>query len=465
MPTLNNAINVGLSGLMANQMGLNVTGQNIANVNTEGYSRQRAVFEANKPILLGGHVFGTGVNLLDVVRTRDQFVDTQYRNENKLLGYMEKKAESMDLIEGIINEPSDTGLHNSIKNFFNSLQDLATNPESSSVRTTVREQGRTLAIMFNQVWNQLDNISENKNAEIYDKVSEINGILEQVGSLNLQISTTEALGAKANDLRDNRDRLLDSLSKLVDMSAYEDPANGSTTVSLSGQSFVVIDKVNLLRAESTNQDGKEVIRVINPIDNNPIKISAGELHGLLEIRDSIIPKLQQQIDELASGIINEVNEVHRQGYGLLGIRSTQPTKIDFFKGTDARTMKLSSQIENDPNNIAASKTGAPGDNTNALELAQLRGKKVLNNESFTFEDYYGGLISTFGLETVSVQEKLANQQILVEHFNNFRETISGVNMDEELINLIRFQKAFGANARVLTTVSEMMDIIIQLGRY
>jgi flagellar hook-associated protein 1 FlgK len=465
MPTLQNALFIGLSGLQANQQGLNVTGHNVSNVNTEGYTRQKIILESNKPLIIQKGIFGTGVNVSKIARFRDAFIDRQVRAENHLLGDLEKQAESMQLIEGLLNEPSDLGLHNAIKNFFNSLQDLTTNPESSSVRTTVREQGRALARMFNQIWSQLERIRENKNFEIIDNVSKINVILQQVGDLNLQIASTEALGKEANDLRDKRDLLLDQLSKLVDMSANEDPANGSMTVSIAGQSFVVIGEVNQLEAFFENVEGKEMIKIINPATGSEIKISSGNLHGMLEIRDRLIPNLKDLIDLLASTFIEEVNQVHRQGYGLKGGKASPQTGIDFFEGTDAQTIALTSEIANDPGNIAASKSGAPGDNSNALEMAQLRNKGVLNNDSFTFEDFYGSLVSTLGLESESVQLQLSNQERLVEHVENFRESIIGVNLDEELVSMIRFQKAFGANARVITTVNELLGIVVLLGKY
>lgn len=465
MATLSNAMYIGLSGLKANQMGLNVTGQNISNVNTTGYTRQKVVLEANNPITINKHVFGTGVNVQAIARFRDSFIDRQYRSENGSLGNLYKQAESLSLLEGILNEPSDTGLHNSIKNFFNSLQDLAGNPESSSVRVTVREQGRAMARMFQQVQSQLDQVRNSKNFEITDRVTQINSILDRIGSLNVEIGKTEALGRQANDLRDGRDNLLDELSGLVDMSVTEDPLNGSATVSINGQAFVVQGKVLHLKAESQNVDGSEMIRVINPTNNLEMTFSSGELAGMLYIRDTVVPKLQADLDILAKSIIDNVNAIHMQGYGLQGNRSTPPTNIKFFEGTGAASMQLSFAIENDPGNIAASLTGEPGDNSNALALAQLRGARVLSNDSFTFEDFLGGMISTFGLETVNVMERMDNQERLTQHLLNFRESMNGVNLDEELMFLIRYQKAFGASARVLTTVADMMDIVVNLGRY
>ena len=465
MPTLSNVMSIALTGLKANQQGLNITGHNIANVNTDGYTRQKLILESGKPVVINDSVFGTGVDVIQVARFRDAFLDRQFRDENQSLGNFSKQNEAVDLIEGILNEPGDTGLQNVVKNFFNSLQDLSNNPESSSVRTTVREQGRALASMFTQVWNQLDKIRDNKNFEILDDVNKANEILDRIADLNVQIGSTEALGRSANDLRDNRDRLLDELSKIVDVSANEDPLSGSTTVSISGQSFVVLDTVIHLQAQSESQQGKEVVKVYNPVNGELMDVRGGELRGLLDVRDKLIPNLQGDLDVLAKSLISEINAVHRAGFGLQGIRSAPPTGIDFFDGEDARTISLSDQISNDPGNIAASGTGAPGDNTNALALAQLRDKGVLNNGQFTFEDYYTGLVSTFGLETNTIQERLKNQEILVEHLGNFRESLIGVNLDEELVNLIRFQKAFGANARVISTTNELMDIVTQLGRY
>ena len=465
MATLNNAINISLSGLKANQAGLNVTGHNISNINTEGYTRQQVELDTARPVKLQQGIFGMGVNIAEVRRYREAAIDRQFRNQNQFLGNLNKQSETLSLIEGIINEPSDTGLQNAIKNFFNSLQDLATNPESSSVRTTVREQGNSLSKIFNQVRSQLDQIRHNKNFEILDTVTEINQFLQQIANLNIEISHIEALGERANDMRDTRDNLLDKLSRLIDMRAVEDPTNSTTIVTITGQAFVVIDNALQLKVKSVNEGGKEVIKILNPTDDRQMKPTSGELSGLLEVRDRIIPELIEQIDELAAAIINEVNAVHRQGYGLQGNRDRPPTNMDFFTGTDAYSMALSPNLVNDSRNIAASKSGAPGDNMNALELAQLRNTQVLNQGSFTFEDFLGGIVSTFGLEVRSVKEDLNNQQRLVDHLDNYRESLYGVNLDEELVKMIRFQQAFGANARIMSTVNELMGIVVILGKY
>jgi len=465
MATLTNALQIGLKSLKANQAGLNVTGHNISNINTEGYTRQQVVLNASRPVRLPQGIFGTGVNISNVLRYREASIDRQFRQQSQYLGNLDKQASSLDLIEGIIREPSETGLQNAIKNFFNSLQDLSTEPESSSVRTTVRERGIALTKMFNQVHNQLEEIRQSKNFEVLDTVTEINHILDQVANLNLEISYTESLGRQANDMRDSRDNLLDKLSRLVDMSASEDPANSTTIVTIAGQAFVVIGNAVNLETKSVSEDGVEYIQVLNPMDNTLIKTTSGELHGLLEVRDRIIPSLTEQLDELAAAIINEVNAVHRKGYGIQGNRDHPPTNLDFFAGTNAADMHLSFNLVNDSRNIAASISGAPGDNGNALELAQLRSAKILNNGSFTIEDFLSSMVSTFGLKTLSIKEGMENQQRLVDHLDNFRESLYGVNLDEELINLIRFQQAFGASARVLTTVNEMMGILAILGRY
>ncbi len=465
MATLSNAMNIGLSGLRANQAGLNVTGHNISNINTDGYTRQQVNLESARPVKLQLGVFGMGVDIVDIRRYREESIDRQFRKQNQFLGDLEKQSESLSMIEGIVNEPSDTGLQNAIKNFFNSLQDLATNPESSSVRTTVREQGNTLARRFNQTRSQLIEIRQNKNFEVFDLVTEINQYLDQIGTLNLEIAQTEALGRRANDMRDSRDLILDKLSRLIDMSAVEDHTNGTTIVTIAGQAFVVIGNVHHLKVESANVEGKEYIRILNPNDDSLIEPTAGELFGLFEIRDRVIPGLVEQIDELAAAMITEINAVHSQGYGLQGNRVTPPTNLDFFSGSNAQDMRLSFDVVNDSRNIAASKSGAPGDNINALEMAQLRSAEILNDGSFTFEGYLASTVSTLGLKTLSVEENLLNQQRLVDHLDNYRESLYGVNLDEELVSLIRFQQAFGASARIISTVNELMGILTMLGKY
>lgn len=465
MPTLNNAMNLALTGLKAGQMGLNVAGHNIANVNTEGYTRQELVQQAASPITINKFTFGTGVDVLDISRTRDAFVDTQYRSRNEELGSFEKQAESLSVIEGIVNEPSDTSLHNTIKNFFNSMQDLATNPESSSVRATVREQGRAMTTMFNQISTQLTDLQKSKNFEIEDIVNKVNENLRKIAELNLDIARSSAPGRTSNDLADQRDVLLDELSGLVDMNSFEDPATGTVSVTIAGQAFVVNGNYLQLGTEVEHNAGQELIKVLNPTDKSEIPISSGELYGLLQIRDKTIPNLISELDTLASSIIENVNDIHRQGYGIQGSRASAPTNLDFFDGTDAATISLSYEVLSDPSNIAASADGKPGDNSNALAIAQLRNAEILNNDSFTFEDYLGGIVSSLGLEAKSMYEKVDTQQIMVDSLQNYREQLFGVNMDEELTNLIKYQQSFNAAARVITTVNELMGVVVQLGQF
>ena len=465
MSTLSNALHIGLTGMRASQQGLNVAGHNIANVSTEGYTRQIVEMASNNPLKLDNLIFGSGVNVQSIIRVRDEYLDRQFRDENQLMGSYEKQAESVELIEAIINEPSDSGLQQAIEDFFASLQDLADNPESSSVRTTVSEQGSSLATTFNQTWDQLENIRDNKNLEIIDQVAQINELLDQVADLNVRIGSAEALGDQANDLRDKRDAVLDNLSRMVDIKAEEDPNNGMITVSLSGQAVVVMDNVTHIEAKSENIDGKEYVSLYNPETQQSLSFAGGELQGLVEVRDSIIPEVQEYLDTLAISIIDEFNAVHRTGYGLQGNRDSAPTNIDFFEGESASTMTLNTKIVNDPGNIAASGSGAAGDNENALALAMLRDEQVLNNGQFSFEDYWASAVSSLGLKSSTISERLSNQQALVENLENFRESVSGVNLDEELINLVKFQNAFGANARVITTTNEMLGIVVQLGKY
>ena len=465
MPTLNNAMNLALTGLKAGQMGLNVAGHNISNVNTEGYTRQELVQQAASPVTINKFSFGTGVDILDISRTRDAFVDDQYRSRNEELGNFQKQAESLSLIEGLINEPSDTSLHNTIKNFFNSMQDLATNPESSSVRATVREQGRAMTTMFNQISNGLQNLQESKNFEITDIVDGINERLRKLSELNLDIARSSAPGRTNNDLADQRDVLLDELSGMVDMNSFEDPATGTVTVTISGQAFVVNGNYLQLETDIDYVNDQQFVKVLNPTDKSEMPISSGELYGLLQIRDETIPDLISELDTLASSIIESVNEIHREGYGIQGSRASIPTNLDFFDGTDASTISLSYEILSDPSNIAASADGKPGDNSNALAIAQLRNAEILNNDSFTFEDYLAGMVSSLGLEAESMYSKVDTQQVLVNSLQNYREQLFGVNMDEELTNLIKYQQSFNAAARVITTVNELMGVVVRLGQF
>ncbi|MDI3534661.1 MAG: flagellar hook-associated protein 1 [Thermosediminibacterales bacterium] len=442
-------LEIAKKALFANQYALNVTSHNIANANTEGYSRQNAVMSSlylesqygfNKSYYKGQ--VGSGVTIDEVRQIRDVFVDYDYRRENQALGEWETKSEFLQKIELIFNEPSETGIRNVLDQFWNSLQELSKNPESLTVRETVYQRGIDLKETLNHINKQLSDTISHANFTISTKISDINSIAKQIAQLNLKIQQVEITGDNANDLRDKRNLLIDRLSKIVNIDVTENK-QGQTTITISGSSLVQgiyyreieFDGVkNITWADS----GKEV------------KIKSGELKGLLDIRDEVIADYKSDLQQLADTIMNEINNIHTSGYDLNGNIGE-----DFFiAGVGEDDLLEVNPLLKDVKKIAAASTadGVPGDGTNALKMAQLKG---------SVDDFTKSLVAGLGVQTQEAKRNVENQELLVSHLENRREAASGVSLDEEMSNMVRYQHAYNAAARIITAIDEMIGIVVE----
>lgn len=444
--------------LQAQQTALDVTGHNVANANTDGYTRQRAVLGAtepfpmpslNRPLITGQ--LGTGVKVDMIQRIRDAFIDDQFRSENHTLGEWEAKESALQQIEVILNEPSEAGLSGLFGEFWNAWQELSKNPESQVVRASLREQATTLANAINHSYQQLSQLRTDLDGNIEIKVDEINTIARQISSLNEQITKIEISGDQANDLRDKRDLLVDQLSKIIGYTATE--SQRGVIIYIHGKPLVSEDNVmQLATVADPSNDG--LLDVVWEDDLSAVQIQKGELYGLLDSRDTDIPYYRTQLDSLAGTLITEVNNLHSTGFGLDG-----STGNDFFTGTGANDISLNAVLS-DLNIIAASQGGEAGDGLNALALAQLEKALTMSGATATFGDFYRSMISALGVDSQEASRMAKNQTLLVELVIKRREAVSGVSLDEEVINMLKFQRSFEAAARLMTVMDEMLDRII-----
>jgi flagellar hook-associated protein 1 FlgK len=448
---------IGKRALLSQQFGLNVTGHNIANVNTPGFSRQRAILTTTYPDLDIKGALGTGVDVSGVNRYRDIFFDSQYRQESQNLGRWSSLQRTLKQLETVFNEPSDQGLNTLMDNFWNAWQDLSTNPESQAARSTLKEQSLVLVNAFHQQYKLLKDSEQNINDDIVQKVVEVNNYADQIASLNRQISYAELGGGKANDLRDKRDLLIDELSKVVDVNTVEQ-STGSVTVYVGAMALVERDTVNHLSAEKSYEEGVMKSSVAWSGTSNTVTFSNGELAGLCEVRDELIPEYTNALNEMVQALVSGVNTIHQQGYALDGTT----TGMDFFdpEGTTAQDIALSSDISNNLNNIAASQSGEAGDNSNALAIADLRNSLMMNDNSASIGDFYSSLIGILGSQVGEAEDIKDSQELLLTQIENSRQAVEGVSLDEEMANMIRFQHAYEAAARVITTMDEVMATII-----
>jgi flagellar hook-associated protein 1 FlgK len=448
-------LDLALRALHAQQAGLDVTNHNVANANTPGFSRQRVHIVATTPFSEPGlnrpggpGQLGTGAVAQSIRRIRDIFVDLQYRTEVGAGAQAQVTQDALEEIEVILNEPSDTGVQNLLQEFFQSWQDLANSPADGAARAAVIQQATALAEAFNRASVRLTAVQADLNSQILPRVDRINQISAQIDDLNRQIVQVEVTGQNANDHRDTRDALLDELSKLVPITVTENPT-GSINVSINGHNLVSLGNVETLTTTPTGAGGMLQVRFGS--DSSLVNITSGELKGLIDTRDITVPGYLAQLDTIASNLITAVNAVHTTGYGLDNV-----TGRPFFSGTSAATMAVDAVIAADPQRIAtAAAANQPGDSSIALAIAQLRTTMASPPESA-----YASLIATLGVDSRNAQDKVANQETLVQLLSRRREDVSGVSLDEEATNMIRFQRAYEAAARLMTAFDEMLDTLV-----
>ncbi|MDK2903477.1 MAG: flagellar hook-associated protein 1 [Clostridiales bacterium] len=480
-------LQIGKSAINLQQQALNVTAHNIANAGTPGYTRQQVISEAIvPPSTLGmGYIYGRwqvggGADIQEIRQLRDGYLDAQFRSESQLSGQWEVRRDMLQHLEGIFNEPSETGITTVVEQFFSSLEELSKNPESMSVRALVRERGITLADTVQHVYTQLESLQKQADQGVAITVQDINSHIEQIRDLNEQIFKYELGGTKANDLRDRRNLLVDELSKMIDITVNED-INGHFSIKMGDKELVNHFDMHTLDIEPRT-DGEKLndadvgglLKIMWDGADITADITGGQLKGYIDIRDGIgpaavvgqneavgVPYYMSKWNEWAKAFVTEINEQHKAGYGL-----NDTTGKLFFESADAddwtaKDMRVSSDID-DLNNIAASgNSGEPGNNTNALALLQLRDKTTgIFTENGSFEDYINSLISTLGVDSQQAIRMVDNEQALIGQIESKRQSISGVSLDEELTNMVKFQQSYNAAARVITAMDEMLDVLV-----
>ncbi len=453
---INVGLEIGKRALLAQQYSLNITGHNIANVNTPGFTRQQAVLNSTNPMRSALGSFGTGVEITDIRRLRSVFLDQQFREESQTMGKWQTLEQGWSQVERIYNEPSETGFSTVLDDFWNSWQDLSTNPDSQAARVSVKEQASLVINAFHQFSNQLEDFTTSVDNDIVKSVGYINNMADQVAALNESIATSELTGNTANDLRDRRDYLIDELSNYVNVDTIEQ-SNGNFTVLVGSMALVDGNQVNSLRVEVTEQGSRTVKEVMFTGSSATPNINNGQLAGLMELRDEVLVERQIELDQLAVELVGKINELHREGYGLDGGKGR-----DFFDSstTGAEDIELDILIEENDNYVAASLNGEVGDNSNALKIAGLRTSLTMNGGTASFGDFYNAIVGTVGVRTSEAANISANQKTLVFNIETDRQSVEGVSLDEEMTNMIKFEHAYSAAARVITAMDNALDTII-----
>lgn len=561
MGTLFSALDIARSGMSVAQFQLDVTAHNIANINTPGFSRQRAELTSRGTIERSFGQIGRGVGVSGVTQSRDVFLDTLFRSQSPSLASSEIQAGYYARIEDIFIEPNGDSLSVRLNQFFNSLNDFATNVEELPVRQGVINEAQALGDVVHQMSDRFNLLRTNANAEVQGIVPQVNSLSDRIARLNDQIRRTEAGGSTANDLRDDRAVLLDELSSLVNITTRE-RSNGVVDVLVSGDTLVDGAHARALEAvRNPNLDPvrNDLFEVRFADSGTPLTVSGGELFGALEIRDKVVPGISADLDEIVNTLIFEVNRVHSQGNGIenhtgplistnavsdpgaplalpfpvldgsfdverfdsngasLGIATvnivagvtslndiaTQLGGVNasvtsdgrlqltaapgesfvfandtsgalaalgvntFLTGTNAETFGVNADIAASPELLSSAFATDPtqtGDNSAALALADLESALLLNGGSSSLSDSYESLVAGIGVNARSASQSVEVERTFTQGIQARRTQVSGVDLNEETINLILFQRAFEASARVVVVADSMLETLISLIR-
>lgn len=465
-------LNLANRALVSQQIGLDIVGHNIANANTDGFTRQAAEMQAAIPFTLAGTTrpqqpgqLGTGVNVVNIRRFRDSFLDLQFRSEQQLLGQWQASRDAISKVEQAFNEPSQEGLAATLSKFWNSWSSLANNPESQSFRKALVENAQTMTSQMNQLHRSLSQQQRDLDQQVRLRVTDVNNLTQQIARLNDQIVRIVGSGDQPNDLKDQRDVLLDKLAKLVNIT-YTEAGNGTVTVNIGGRTAVYTNQSFELKTRESETTGfSEVVWAdafreaqVPPIPLDPVNITSGQLFGDIQARDVTLAQTLESLNSIAAALITNVNEVHATGFGLNDV-----TGSPFFSGTGADDIDVHSAIAEDLDNVAAATYQlSPGDGSNALAIHDLQRALVMTSgtTNTTIEDFYAGLVANLGVISQQADGMAKNEQLLSEHLAQSRQSLGGVSLDEETTNLIRYQHAYNAAARVVTVVDEMLDRII-----
>lgn len=453
-------IEIARRALAAQQVALNVTGHNIANANTPGYTRQVAMMRATSPYTVpgtehphGAGQIGTGVEVSSIRRMSDQFIQAEITKEARNTGYWNSRQHILRQVEVALMEPSDTGIQAAFEKYWKALQELHKSPESLAVRAVVAEEAGVLAQTLRYARSQLVPIQRSLDQELRRNAEQLTTLGEQIASLNRQIAHAQVVGYQPNDLLDQRDLLVAEVSRLAG-ATVANREQGMVAVIVGGVALVDgVEARTIVAKDDPNRPG--LSRLIWDDLGSDVNFTGGEMLSQLEGRDEIVPDQLRKLDLLASTLIAETNAIHAAGYGLDG-----STGHALFVGSDASDIAVNANVANHLERIAASGNGEPGDGSVALRLAQLNQSPVMEGGA-TFGTYFASIVSRVGVISQKAQQMVEHQADVENHLQALRESVAGVSLDEEMSNMIMFQHAYAAAARVVNAMDEALEILIE----
>jgi flagellar hook-associated protein 1 FlgK len=443
---------IAVQALMAEQGALSVTSNNIANVNTPGYSRQIAVLDEAPTFKEGNLVFGSGVTLQQFQSVRDQLLQLRIYEETQQQGNSQAQLSSLTQIEGLFADGS-SGIGGALTTFFNSLSQLSTDPANMSARQQVLTSANNLAGQFHQAVAALGTLTNGLDQTVPQAVSQINQFTQQIADLNGQVSQMQGVGKDPGSIQDQRDELVRQLSQVINISVTQ-TEHGITLTTANGVPLVVGGQSFDLQA-STNTNG--LYSVMAQDQDITSQITGGSLAGMLTIRDGVIPDVLNRLDTLANELTSAFNTQHQAGTDLLGNQGQ-----DFFttQAAVAGSAQNFGVAITDPRLVAASSDGSEGSSGNVVSLLALRDQALPSGASPT--QMYANLVLQVGNYGANAKADVTAGDLSLQQLTDQRSAISGVSLDEETTNMMRYQRAYQAAAKVVTTVDEMLQTLMNM---
>ena len=457
MGTLISSLNMALQSMQAEQEALSTTTNNISNVNTPGYTRQTVSFEEAPPVQYGGLLLGDGVAVGQITSQRDELLQTRLDQETQQQSKYDSYLGSMQQVQTLFNETTGNGLQSSLTAFFNSLQQLSTSPSDPSLRQGVLTAAQNLAQTFNSTANNLTQLQQNADSTVSQSVNQINTLTSQIASLNVQISSATSSGQNAGTFIDQRDQLVNQLSGLVDVSSI-DAGNGTVTLTTSSGAALVVGNQSYQLTTQTNSSGFQ--DVYSQGADITSALTGGALAGAIQARDQTIPSVMSSLDALASGLGNSLNSINEAGTDLNGNAGGALFTVPSAGSTGAAAT-ISVAIT-DPSKIAASLNGTAGDNSNINAMLALQNQTIVNGQ--TPLNAYSNLVFQVGNDVSTAQSESTSAQAMVQQLQNQIGSVSGVDINEESVNLVQYERAYQAAAQVSSVIDTLTAAAINLGQ-
>jgi flagellar hook-associated protein 1 len=454
MPSLASVMDSSLSAMFASQAGLATTSHNIANADSPGYTRQSLLLASRRPLHLPFGSIGQGVDVVTIKRAQDSFLLNNLRSQQSRLASYASVDSALYEIENILGSMDNDHLGSALNEFFGAWSDLATPPADAALKQQVISKALSLVTDFNAISASLDDLESNIEAQVQEELTSLNNLLAQIGELNSQIMSAEIGGQPANDLRDQRDYLVNELSSIAHAQTIE-RSDGSLDVILNGRTMVT--RGDFQQFTTTYRETSQGYRmtVVTEGTFNEVQLPEGRLQGLLTSRDVNVTNIRGQIDGVARLLISSVNALHVQG------STGHSSGLMFFTGNSMHTIAVNPALVEQPELVATSRSGEAGDADIAAAIAALADSSALGTD-LTISDRYRGVLIDVASKRHSYEFLVENQSRSVAAVEGKIASVTGVSLDEEAANMVRYQNTYGAAAKLITTVQALYDSLLKM---